>query len=116
MSTRNLKAVPRFAQCVVVAAALAIPGVGAFAESRDAVTLKSDQSVDHPGRDSVYAPTPAIVATPPENPQSYGRAGGYVGAERAVVVSAASQSSAVVKTGESEVAHIASAQAYPQEE
>jgi hypothetical protein len=102
---------------VVVAAALAIPGVGAFAESTDAVTLKSDQSVDHPGRDSIYAPTPTIVATPPENPQSYGRAGGYVGAERAVVVeSAASQSSAVVKTGESEVGHIARAEAYPQEE
>jgi hypothetical protein len=102
---------------VVVAAAVALPGVGAFAESMDAVTVNPDQSAAHPGRDSAYAPTPEIVATPPENPQSYGRAGGYVGAERAVVVeSAASRSSTVVKTGEYEVAHIARAQTYPQQD
>jgi hypothetical protein len=118
MSTRkNSKTATRLVQCMVVAAVLAVPSLGAFAAPMDAVTVNPDQRVAHPGRDSVYAPTPEIAATPPDNPQTYGRAGGYVGADRAAVVeSAAPHSSTVVKTGESEVEHIARAQNYPQEE
>jgi hypothetical protein len=112
---KNLKTIPRLVQSMVIAAAFALPSVSAFSESADAVTIKSDQTIDHPGRDSVYAPTPSIVATPPENPQSFGRAGGFVGADRSTLsASPASQPSPTVKTGESEAAHIAHAQTNPE--
>lgn len=111
MSTRkNLIAAPRLVQYAVIAAAFALPSA-AFSESMDAVAVKADASVAQPGRDSVYAATPSIVATPPQNPESFGRAGGYIGVDRSVLAaSPASQPSTIVKTGESEAAHIAQAQ------
>ena len=110
----NFNTVPRLVKCLVVAAALTLPSAAALSESADAVKARADQSIDHPGRDSVYAPLGELVATPVKEPQRYGRAGGYVGADQATVLeSAATQpSSTTVKTGESEIGRIAQVHTY----
>jgi hypothetical protein len=92
------------AKSIILAVALAVPGTAALAESADAVKARSDQDVQHYGRDSVYAPLPPMVFTPPKDPKVYGRAGGYVGADQiGVAASTGAVGSDVVKSGESQV-------------
>ena len=87
MSTHeSFNALPRLATSIAVAAALTLPSAAALSESMDVVKARADQNVDHPGRDSVYAPVGTLVATPVKDPQQYGRAGGYVGADRVTVL------------------------------
>ena len=87
MSTHeSFNALPRLVKCVAVAAALTLPSAAALSESMDLVKLRDDQNIDHPGRESVHAPVATIVVMPVENPLVYGRAGGYVGADRAAVL------------------------------
>ena len=114
MSTHeSFNALPRLVKSIAVAAALTLPSAAVLSESMDSVKFRADQNIDHPGRDSVYAPLATIVVTPVENPQVYGRAGGYVGADRAAVLeSRTSQPADTVKTGESEIGRLAQAHTY----
>ena len=115
MSTReSYKALPRHVKSMVVAAALVLPSAAALSESMDTVKVQPDQIINHPGRDSVHAPVGSIVATPVKDPQQYGRAGGYVGADRAPVLMLAgtSQPSDSIKTGQSESTNIAQVHTY----
>jgi len=87
---------------IILAVALAMPGTAALAESTDAVKARRDQDGQHYGRDSLYAPLPPMVFTPPKDPKVYGRAGGYVGADQiGVAASTAPVGTHVVRSGES---------------
>jgi hypothetical protein len=111
MSTHeSFNAIPRLVKSIAVAAALTLPSAVALSESMDVVKARADQNIDRQGRDSVYAPMGTLVATPVKDPQQYGRAGGYVGADRVTVLEpGTSQPSDTVKTGQSEVGHVAQA-------
>ena len=116
MSTHeSFSALPRLAKSIAVAAALILPSAAALSESMDVVRARADQSIDRPGRDSVYAPVGTLVATPVKEPQQYGRAGGYVGADRVTALEpGVAQPSDTVKTGQSEVGHVAQVSTYDQ--
>jgi len=96
---------PSVVKPLVVALALALSGSAAFAESMDdVVKTRPDQTIDqHYGRSSVYglsaddkAGTIAQVEAQP-----YGRAGGFAGSDRVVVLSnTATNSDLAVKSGE----------------
>jgi hypothetical protein len=110
----SFNAVPRLVKSIAVAAALTLPNAAALSESMDVVKARADQNadqnIDRQGRDSVYAPMGTLVATPVTDPQQYGRAGGYVGADRVTVLEpGTSQPSDTVRTGQSEVGHVAQA-------
>ena len=116
MSTHeSFNAFPRLVKSIVVAAALTLPSAAALSESMDVVKARADQNIDRQGRDSVYAPVGTLVATPVKDPQQYGRAGGYVGADRVTVLEpGTSQPSDTVKTGQSEIGHVAQVPAHDQ--
>ena len=95
---------------LALAVALALPSAPSWAASmKDVVSTRADRSIDeHYGRDSVYAiagdkrlkpghsvadlgrvfskAKPYRAAALPSRPQAYGRAGGYIGWERIVVM------------------------------
>jgi hypothetical protein len=72
---------------IVLAIALTLPGISAFAQSSYVVKSGTDKQMEQPyGRDSVRVPQPPLVLSTPNEPQLYGRAGEYVGTDRVVAL------------------------------
>jgi hypothetical protein len=114
MNTRE-KPSPLLVKTLIMAGALTLTSTAALSEPEDAVKSVADQNIGHAGRDSVYAPLGKLAATPVKDPQMYGRAGGYVGADRATVLEAGpspQSTNITVKTSEFDIGHVAQVHTY----